>query len=229
MSKLKVSAFAVSIDGFGAGVDQSLNNPLGVNGTELHQWFFHTPTFARLHGQPAPSAASPEGEAIGAAGPADDVDDQFARRSFDNIGAWILGRNMFSPTRGAWVDDGWRGWWGDNPPYHVPVFVLTHHARPPLVMAGGTVFHFVTGGIHVALTQARAAAQGRDVRVGGGVATVRQYLQAGLVDEMHLALAPTLLGRGEALLSGIDLRAQGLNCTAHVASPHALHVVLSRN
>jgi dihydrofolate reductase len=228
VSKLKVSAFAVSIDGFGAGVDQSLNDPLGVNGTPLHEWFFHTPTFARLHGQPAPSPASPDGDETGAGERVGDIDDQFAQRSFDNLGAWILGRNMFSPLRGPWVDDHWQGWWGDNPPYHVPVFVLTHHTRPPLVMAGGTVFHFVTGGIHAALAQAREAAQGRDVRVGGGVATVRQYLQAGLVDEMHLALAPTLLGRGEALLSGIDLRAQGLTCTQHVASQHALHVVLSR-
>jgi dihydrofolate reductase len=214
MSKLKVSAFAISIDGYGAGPEQSLANPLGVGGPTLHEWFFPTHTFQRMHG----------GGADGSTGP----DDDFAQRSFANIGAWILGRNMFSPLRGPWLDDNWKGWWGDTPPYHVPVFVLTHHPRASIQMAGGTTFHFVTDGIHAALARAREAAQGQDVRVGGGVATVRQYLQAGLIDEMHLAISPTLLGSGEALLAGIDLPQLGFRCTEHVATEKAMHVVLSR-
>jgi dihydrofolate reductase len=213
MSKLKVLAFSVSIDGFGAGPDQSLQNPLGLGGERLHEWFFPTRTFQQMFGR-----------AEGDTGP----DDDFARRSFDNIGAWILGRNMFSPSRGPWPDDGWKGWWGDNPPYHVPTFVLTHHARPPLVMEGGTTFHFVTGGIHEALARAREAAAGRDVRVGGGVATVRQYLQAGLIDEMHLAQAPTLLGRGEALLAGLDMAQLGYGCVEHVGTAQAQHLRLRK-
>jgi len=213
MAKLKVQAFSVSIDGYGAGPRQGLDNPLGVGGESLHQWFIHTRTFKEVHGG--------EGGSTG-------VDDEFARRGFDNIGAWILGRNMFGPVRGPWLDDQWKGWWGNNPPYHVPVFVLTHHPRASITMEGGTVFHFVTGGIHEALERASEAAQGRDVRVGGGVATVRQYLQAGLLDEIHLALAPTLLGSGEALLSGIDMPQLGFRCTQHVATPHALHVVLTK-
>jgi dihydrofolate reductase len=213
MSKLKVLAFSVAIDGFGAGPRQSLENPLGEGGRNLHQWAFPTRTFQRM---------------FGAADGSTGVDDEFAAASFENIGAWILGRNMFSPLRGPWLDDDWKGWWGDTPPYHVPVFVLTHHARAPLEMKGGTVFHFVTGGIHEALERARAAAQGRDVRVGGGPATVRQYLQAGLVDEMHLALAPTLLGSGESLLAGIDLLQQGFRCTRHATSENAMHVVLEK-
>lgn len=214
MSKLKVLAFSVSIDGYGAGPRQSLEQPLGEGGRDLHQWFFPTRTFQQM--------------VLGAEGGSTGADDEFARRSFDNIGAWILGRNMFGPVRGPWPDDSWKGWWGEEPPYHVPVFVLTHHARAPLEMKGGTVFHFVTGGIHEALERARAAAQGKDVRVGGGPATVRQYLQAGLMDEMHLALAPTLLGSGEPLLAGIDLLQQGFRCTRHVPTEHALHVVLER-
>ncbi len=214
MSKLKVLAFAVSIDGFGAGPDQSLQNPLGVGGMGLHPWMLHTRTFNAMHG--------------GEGGDAD-IDDAWARRSFEGIGAWILGRNMFGPVRGPWPDDRWRGWWGDEPPYHVPVFVLTHHPRPPLEMKGGTVFHFVTGGIHEALQRAREAAAGKDVRVGGGVATVRQYLQAGLVDQMHLVQSPVLLGRGEALLAGIDLGALGFRCSEHQASGFAQHVLLSRS
>jgi dihydrofolate reductase len=213
MSRLKVMAFTMSIDGFGAGPDQSLQDPMGVGGGRLHTWFFGTPTCQAMFGGSG-----------GNAGP----DEDFARRSFAGIGAWILGRNMFGPVRGPWPDDAWKGWWGDNPPYNVPAFVLTHHAREPLVMQGGTVFHFVTGGIHEALERAREAAVGQDVRLGGGVATVRQYLQAGLVDEMHLAMAPTLLGRGENLLAGIDLTALGLQCTEHVGTPSAQHVVLSR-
>jgi len=213
MSKLKVQAFSVSIDGYGAGPNQNLQNPLGEGGMTLHQWFFHTRSFAQMTG----------GE-----GGATDVDDDFAQRSFANIGAWILGRNMFGPVRGPWPDDTWKGWWGDNPPYHMPVFVLTHHARELIVMDGGTTFHFVTGGIHEALERAREAAKGQDVRVGGGVATVRQYLQAGLIDEMHLAMSPTLLGRGEALLTGIDMLELGFRCTQHVATANALHVVLTK-
>ena len=219
MSLLKVRAFAVSIDGFGAGPGQSLAHPLGVGGESLHQWFYPTRTFSQMLG----------GQGGGGDGGSTGVDDDFARHSFDNIGAWIMGRNMFSPSRGPWLDnDPWKGWWGPNPPYHVPVFVLTHHSRPPITMEGGTEFHFVAGGINDALAQARAAAQGRDVRVGGGVATVRQYLQAGLIDEMHLAISPTLLGSGEALLAGIDLLQLGFRVTDHVASPHASHVVLTR-
>jgi dihydrofolate reductase len=212
MSKLKVQAFAISIDGYGAGPRQSLEAPLGVGGETLHQWMVYTRTFREM--------------VLGSEGGSTDVDDAFARRSFDNIGAWILGRNMFSPLRGPWADDQWKGWWGDNPPYHVPTFVLTHHQRDSITMEGGTVFHFVTGGIHEALARAREAAGGRDVRVGGGVATVRQYLQAGLIDEMHLAISPTLLGSGEALLPGIDLLQLGFRVTEYVPTSHAAHVVL---
>ncbi|NML44063.1 dihydrofolate reductase [Ramlibacter sp. G-1-2-2] len=214
MSKLKVLAFTVSIDGFGAGPRQSLQAPMGEGGENLHQWAIPTRTFQRmLFGKPDGSTG---------------VDDDFARASFDNIGAWILGRNMFGPVRGPWPDDEWKGWWGEEPPYHVPVFVLTHHARAPLEMKGGTVFHFITGGIHEALERAREAAQGKDVRVGGGPATVRQYLQAGLVDEMHIAQSPVLLGSGEPLLAGLDLVKQGFRCTRHAASENAMHVVLER-
>jgi dihydrofolate reductase len=214
MSKLKVQAFSVSLDGFGAGPDQSLQNPLGVGGTTLPEWFFPTRTFQQMFGNPE--------------GGETNVDDDFAKRSFVNIGAWILGRNMFGPVRGPWPDESWKGWWGDTPPYHVPVFVLTHHARAPIAMLGGTTFHFITGGIHEALQRAREAAKGQDVRVGGGVATVRQYLQEGLIDEMHLAISPTLLGRGEALMAGIDLTALGFKCTQRVGTPNALHVVLTK-
>ena len=213
MSKLKVLAFSISIDGYGAGPDQSLQNPLGIGGLALHEWAFPTQTFQRMHGQ---------GE--GSTG----IDEDFAARSFANVGAWILGRNMFGPVRGAWPDQEWKGWWGDEPPYHVPVFVLTHHPRAPIVMKGGTTFHFVTGGIHEALDRAREAAAGKDVRVGGGVQTVREYLNAGLIDEIHFAIAPVLLGRGEHLLTGIDLNALGFRCSEHVASPSAMHVVLTR-
>jgi dihydrofolate reductase len=186
---------------------------MGAGGETLHPWMLPTRTFRSMMGG--------EGGSTG-------VDDDFARRSFEGVGAWILGRNMFGPVRGPWPDENWKGWWGDNPPYHVPVFVLTHHPRASLRMEGGTVFHFVTGGIHEALERAREAAQGRDVRIGGGVSTVRQYLQAGLVDEMHLAISPTLLGQGEALLPGIDLPALGFRCTEHVGTPAALHTVLTR-
>lgn len=214
MSKLKVSAFSVSIDGYGAGPDQSLQSPLGVGGEALHEWAFPTRTFQRML----------FGNASGTLG----VDEDFAARSFADVGAWILGRNMFGPVRGAWPDDEWKGWWGDEPPYHVPVFVLTHHPRAPIQMHGGTTFHFVTGGIHEALERAREAAAGKNVRIGGGVQTVREYLRAGLIDEMHIAISPVLLGRGEALFADIDLTALGFRCSEHVASAKAMHVVLTR-
>jgi dihydrofolate reductase len=214
MSRQKVQSFSISLDGYGAGPNQSLHNPLGERGEELHQWFRGTRTFQRMLGD----------ETKGADGP----DEDFAARGFENIGAWILGRNMFGPVRGPWPDDSWKGWWGDEPPYHVPVFVLTHHARAPLEMQGGTTFYFVTDGIEAALDRARQAAGGKDVRVGGGVSTIRQYLQAGLVDEMHLAIAPVLLGAGEALFTGIDLPALGFKCTEHVPTALATHVVLSK-
>ena len=213
MSRLIVSSFGLSIDGFGAGPDQSLENPLGVGGTTLMEWAFTTRTFQRIHGGSG-----------GAAG----ADEDFAARGFADIGAWILGRNMFGPVRGPWPDDRWKGWWGANPPYHTPVFVLTHHPRESIAMEGGTTFHFVSDGIDKALARARQAAAGRDVRVGGGVATIRQYLRAGLVDEMHLALVPALLGPGEPLLAGIDLPALGFECIERVGTANAMHIVLTK-
>jgi dihydrofolate reductase len=214
VSRLRVHSFAISIDGYGAGPNQDLQNPLGVGGPALFDWFFHTRTWQRMHGS--------EG---GETGPDDDI----AARGFAGIGAWILGRNMFGPVRGPWPDDSWKGWWGDEPPYHTPVFVLTHHARAPIEMKGGTVFRFVTEGIHAALQQARDAADGRDVRLGGGVSTIRQYLRAGLVDELHLAIAPVLLGAGEHLMDGIDLPALGYECVEHVAGGRAAaHVILRK-
>jgi dihydrofolate reductase len=214
MSRLRVNAFGISIDGYGAGSDQAMENPMGIGGMALHQWVFGTKTFQKMTGDVA----------VGREG----IDDDFAARGFDNLGAWIIGRNMFAPSRGPWLDDGWKGWWGDIPPYHVPVFVLTHHARAPLAMQGGTTFHFVTEGIHAALKRAKEAAQGKDVRLGGGVATIRQYLAAGLIDEMHLAIAPALLGRGENLFDGIDAVSLGYKCTQHVASENATHIVLTK-
>ena len=214
MSKLRVESFTISIDGFGAGPDQSLDNPLGIGGNALHEWAIPTRTFqTQVFG-------NPDGET--------GIDEDFAARGFRNVGAWIMGRNMFGPVRGPWPDDNWRGWWGENPVYHRPVFVLTHHPRAPLVMEGGTTFYFVTGGIRVALDQAREAADGKDVRIGGGVATIRQYLLERLVDELHVAIAPILLGAGERLFEGIDLVDLGYTCTQHVASPRATHVVLTR-
>jgi len=215
MTKLRVESFTVSLDGFGAGPKQSLENPLGIGGGALHKWAFATRTFQK--------------RVLGGEGGATGVDDDFAARGFRNVGAWILGRNMFGPIRGPWPDDTWKGWWGDTPPYHVPVFVLTHHPRAPVAMAGGTTFHFVTDGIHVALQRAREAADEGDVRLGGGVATVRQYIQAGLVDEMHLTIAPVLLGSGERLFDGLDLPRLGYRCTEHVATSNATHVVLTRS
>ena len=213
MSKLRVLSFAISIDGYGAGPDQDLQHPLGVGGPELMEWFFHTRLWRRMHGQE-------DGET--------GVDNGIAEQAFAGIGAWILGRNMFGPVRGPWPDESWRGWWGEEPPYHTPVFVLTHHARAPLQMAGGTEFHFVTAGIEAALEQAKAAAGAKDVRLGGGVATLRQYLRAGLVDELHLALRPVLLGRGEHLWHDIDMRALGYECTKGVAGERATHLFLRR-
>jgi dihydrofolate reductase len=214
MSKLRVASFSVSLDGFGAGPNQSLENPLGVGGMAVHEWVFPTATFQKMHG-------SGGGGTTG-------VDNDFAVRGFSNIGAWILGRNMFGPIRGPWPDESWKGWWGDTPPYHTQVFVLTHHARQSIAMDGGTTFHFVTDGIHAALDRARAAAGGRDVRLGGGVDTIRQYLRAGLVDELHLAIAPVLLGSGEKLFADIDMVALGYQCVEHVASNMATHVVLRK-
>jgi dihydrofolate reductase len=214
MTRLRVQCFSISLDGYGAGVDQSLENPLGLHGTELHTWAFKTRTFQR--------------DVLGIEGGSTGVDDDFIANGFTNIGAWILGRNMFSPNRGPWEDLSWKGWWGDSPPYHVPVFILTRHPRPSIEMQGGTSFHFVTGGMHEALALAREAAQGKDIRLGGGVNVIRQYLQAGLVDELHLAISPVLLGKGEHLLQGIDLRALGYVCTKHLSTDDATHVVLSR-
>jgi dihydrofolate reductase len=221
MSRLRVNAFSVSIDGLGAGPDQDLANPMGVGGMALHQWVLGTRTFQKMAGD---FAADLIGDAVAGEG----VDDRFAARGFENLGAWIMGRHMFGPMRGPWKDDGWKGWWGENPPYHVPVFVLTHHARSPLTMEGGTTFHFVTGGIHEALDRAKESAQGKDIRLGGGAATIRQYLLAGLIDELHLVISPVVLGRGEPLLAGIDTVRLGYRCTEHASSDLALHVVLTK-
>ena len=215
MSRLRVESFTISLDGFGAGPNQDLDNPLGVGGTSLHRWAVSTRTFQRM-------VFGIDG------GSAEGIDEDFAARGFRNVGAWILGRNMFGPIRGPWPDESWRGWWGENPVYHVPVFVLTNHARAPLVMEGGTTFHFVTDGIAAALARAREAAGGKDVRLGGGVNVIQQYLRYRLIDEMHLAISPVLLGSGERLLEGIDLPALGYACTEHVASPLATHVVITR-
>ena len=213
MSKVIVGAFSISIDGFGAGPRQDLKNPLGIRGKELHDWFFPTQVFKNMQGQ---------------AGGSKGIDNDFAARSFENVGAWILGRNMFGPVRGPWKDDSWKGWWGDNPPYHTDVFVLTHHERASLAMQGGTTFHFVTGGVEPAMNMAKAAAAGKDVRIGGGVSTIRQFLTAGLIDEMHLAISPVLLGEGEHLFSGINLPGLGFAPIRTVSGEHATHVLLSK-
>jgi dihydrofolate reductase len=213
MGKVRASAFSVSLDGFGAAPNQDLQNPFGVGGMELTNWMFRTRMFHEM---------------IGQEGGTTDTDDHFARKSMENVGAWIMGRNMFGPIRGPWPDHAWKGWWGDNPPYHVPAFVLTHHPRPPIEMEGGTVFHFVTDGIEAALERAIAVADGKDVRIGGGVSVVRQYLQAGLLDELHLAVSPVLLGAGENLFSGLDLPALGFACAESVPGPNATHVTVLR-
>lgn len=213
MSKVKVAAFSVSLDGFGAGPRQDLNNPMGIRGLESMQWFMQTSAFNSMHGR--------SGGALG-------VDNDFAARSFENIGAWVLGRNMFGPVRGPWEGEAWKGWWGENPPYHVPVFVLTHYARQPLAMEGGTTFHFVTEGADAALEMARDAAQGKDVRVGGGVSVIRQYLESAQIDELHLALSPVLLGAGEHLLTGIDLAKRGYVPTKTVPGENATHLLIEK-
>ena len=213
MSKVRVAGFCVSLDGFGAGADQSLDNPLGVNGPDMFQWFFPTRFFCEMIGKGG-----------GETGP----DNDFGTRAMTGFGAFIMGRNMFGPVRGAWPDDSWKGWWGDNPPYHAPTFVLTHHPRPPIEMEGGTTFHFVADGIDAALQHARDAAGAKDIKIAGGVETVRQYIQAGHVDEIHLAIAPVALGQGEPLFSGIDLRALGYKTVEHVATQRATHVVLAK-
>lgn len=213
MSKLHVQSFAISLDGYSAGPNQDLLHPLGVNGPELMEWFFQTRAWRRMHGQG-------DGET--------GVDNTMAEQGFAGFGAWILGRNMFGPVRGPWPDESWKGWWGDEPPYHTPVFVLTHYPRPPLKMAGGTEFRFVTEGIQAALEQAKAAAGGLDVRLGGGVATVRQFLQARLIDQLHLAVRPVLLGSGEHLFHGLDLRALGYECAESIAGERATHLVLRK-
>lgn len=213
MSKLRVHGFAISLDGYGAGPDQSLENPLGVGGLALHEWTLATRTFRKMFGQ--------EGGTTG-------LDDTFVLRGFENVGAWIMGRNMFGPVRGDWPDDSWKGWWGDNPPYHCPVFVLTHYPRPSISMEGGTTFHFVTDGIRAALKSATEAANGQDIRLGGGVAAIRQFLQVGLADEMHFAISPVLLGTGEHLLAGLDLPRLGYRRSEYVTTPNVMHVVLTK-
>jgi dihydrofolate reductase len=215
MSRLRVESFTISLDGYGAGANQSLGNPLGVGGKDLHKWAFSTRTF--------------QTKLMGADDGTNGIDNDFAERGFSNVGAWIMGRNMFGPIRGPWPDENWTGWWGDNPPYHVPVFVLTHHAREPITMEGGTTFHFVTEGIHKALAQAEEAAGERDIRIGGGPNVIQQYLREGLVDELHIAVVPILLGDGERLFDHVDLRSQGYECSHHKASELATHVILSRN
>jgi len=213
MSRVRVQAFAVSLDGFSAGPAQDLQNPLGVRGPELMEWFFPTRVWRAMQGQ---------------SGGETGVDNAMAERSFENVGAWILGRNMFGPVRGPWPDESWRGWWGEEPSYHAPVFVLTHYPRAPLVMKGGTTFHFVTDGIESALRQAREAAGGRDVRIGGGAATVRQFLQARLLDDLHLAVRPVLLGAGESLFGGMDWRGLGYRAVDHTQGERAMHVTVRR-
>jgi dihydrofolate reductase len=213
MSKLRVNSFSISIDGYGAGPNQSLENPLGVGGESLHEWMITTQTFQQMYGD----GGGTTGE-----------DDAFTARGFHNIGAWILGRNMFGPVRGPWPDDSWQGWWGDTPPYHAPVFVLTNHPRESIAMDGGTTFHFVTDGIQAALERAREAANGQDIRLGGGAATIRQYLQAGLIDELHIAISPILLGSGEHLFANLDTIALGYRCTEQVATAEAMHCILTK-
>lgn len=213
MGKVRVGAFSVSIDGYGAGPGQDLNNPLGIRGAELHGWVFKTEAFHKMQGEP---------------GGEQGIDNNFILKSFENVGAWILGRNMFGPIRGAWQDEAWKGWWGANPPYHMPVFVLTHHPREPLIMEGGTTFNFVTDGAEAALKLAQAAAKGKDVRIGGGVSTIRQYLAAGLIDEMHFALSPVFLGEGENLFAGLNLPKFGFKLTKTVRGENATHLLLEK-
>lgn len=213
MGKVIVSGFSLSVDGYGAGPNQSFDNPLGKRGEELHTWMVGTAMFHEM---------------LGKDGGSEGIDNDYATRSMEGFGAFILGRNMFGPVRGDWPDDKWKGWWGANPPYHAPTFVLTHYPRDPVEMEGGTVFHFVTEGIEAALERARSAAGDKNVKIGGGVSTVRQYLQTGLVDEMHLAISPVVLGRGEAMFAEIDLPSLGFSVAEHVATDAATHVVLTK-
>ncbi|MFL5311778.1 MAG: dihydrofolate reductase family protein [Myxococcales bacterium] len=213
MSKVRVAAFAISADGFGAGPSQDMKNPLGVAGESLHEWFFPTRTFRMQHTEHKDGTTG--------------IDDDFARASMENVGAWILGRNMFAPSRGPWPDDSWKGWWGDDPPYHVPTFILTHHPHAPIEMKGGTTFHFV-GSLDEALRRAKEAAGVRDVRIGGGVSTVRQYLEKRVIDEMHLVVSPVVLGAGERFWSGLDLAGLGHALKKHVMSEAAMHLVFGR-
>ncbi len=213
MPRVRVDSFSISVDGFGAGPHQDAEHPIGVGGFGLHEWIFATRTFRQMTGQ--------EGGSTG-------TDDAWMARGFGGVGAWILGRNMFGPIRGPWPDDAWKGWWGSNPPYHCPVFVLTHHARDPIIMEGGTTFHFVTDGIERALARAMEAAKGTDVRLGGGVSTIRQFLRARLIDEMHLAISPVLLGSGEHLFAGFDLPALGYARVEHAGGEGAMHVRFQR-
>jgi dihydrofolate reductase len=213
MSKLRVHGFSISLDGYGAGPHQDLQNPLGLGGLALHEWAFPTRTFHQMLG-----------DEEGTTG----IDNEFLERGFEGIGAWIMGRNMFGPIRGDWPDNDWKGWWGNNPPYHTPVFVLTNHPRASITMEGGTIFHFVNDGIHAALEQAVEAADSKDIRLGGGVSTIRQYLRERLIDEMHLAVSPVLLGSGEDLLQGIDVPSLGYQLTEHVSTPNATHVVITK-
>ena len=212
-TRVRVEGFTISLDGYGAGPDQSLANPLGLGGEDLHDWLISARSWRQMHGK--------EGGTGG-------IDDDFAARGGRNVGAWIIGRNMFGPIRGPWPDMNWKGWWGNNPPYHMPVFVLTHHPRPPLEMEGGTTFYFVTEGIHDALARARKAANGMDIQIGGGVNTLHQFLREGLIDEFHIAITPTILGRGERLFDGVDLRKSGYECVRFEASEKATHFILRR-
>jgi dihydrofolate reductase len=214
MTKLRVHSIGISLDGYGAGPNQDIDNPLGVGGRAVHEWAFATRTFHKM---------------LGTQGGTTGVDDEFAARGFSNIGAWIIGRNMFGPIRGEWPDGNWKGWWGDNPPFHVPVFVLSHHPRESIAMAGGTTFHFVTDGIQNALKRAQESAGGQDIRLGGGVATIQQYLRARLIDELHLAMAPALIGSGEQLFAGLDAVALGYRCSEHVVSANVTHFILTRS
>lgn len=214
MGKLRVNCFSISLDGFGAGPKQDSTDPLGVGGEALHDWMITTQRWQQTHGG--------EGGTTG-------EDDKFASRFGANVGAFIMGRNMFAPMRGSWQDDSWRGWWGENPPYHTPVFVLTHHPRSPVTMEGGTTFHFVTEGIHHALELARQAAGDKDVQIGGGVSTIRQYLSEGLIDELHIAISPILLGQGESLFRDLNLLEHGYTCTQHIGTTKAMHLILTKS
>ena len=232
MQKLRVHGFGISLDGYSAGPNQSLDHPLGVGGTGLMEWFFPTRTFQKMHNlEPRDTVGlqSVPDHLFGQEGGETGIDDDFAARGFENVGAWIIGRNMFGPIRGAWLNDDWKGWWGENPVFHCDVFVLTHYTRPPLTMKGGTTFHFLTDGIETALQRARTAAKEKDVRLGGGTATVRAYLRAGLVDQLHLAQSPVLLGSGESLFTDLDLIPLGYRCVERVPSSKTTHLVLARS